>query len=755
MVPTNANQLAEELRKAELLTRQQLTQIVPILAALSDPQEFAFALVQKGWLTSFQAEQALAGKCPELVFGGYVLQEQVGIGGMGLVYKALQQRLKRTVAIKVIKPELVDNNPASIERFRREALAVARLSHPNIVVIYDANQSGNIHYLVMEFADGPDLGRLVRETGPLPIGMACDFVRQASLGLQHAYESGLVHRDIKPSNLLVARRDVNRKSAPRENPPPGWNSWWDSLANGVVKILDMGLARIESMIEIERSLTHEGAMLGTPDYVAPEQARDASTADIRADIYSLGCTLYYLLAGRPPFPDGTMIEKLMRHQMELAQPIESLRTDVSPQLASTIRMMMAKEPSHRQQTPNEVAQALAMASNTPSQKIVLESPVVAGVSAPRSYEGSPATVAREFSILKPSAAAVLESDSSNPDDPSTETEPAVAVVTAHSLQSAGPTNEQDNYPRLEAKKLAVLRAHSGPVMALAMSPDCKMLATGGLDRCVRLWYLSQPPREQAQFQEPQLGDLQRVAFSPNGEIIVTGSSSFDAKMWCWHWRKSVSRDRFYFEGVNSYSDSLAFSPDGGTVASAVGESINQWSITDDVPKKRSALRVEGADARVVVFSPDNKKIAAGQADGGVQVWKVGWLGSRPMNKLKGHADCVTCLSYSTDCTLLASAAKDHTVRIWDGTGASETAKAIIPEIRGVVRQLMFLPDAQFLLTLSDAGQAIVWTWANGQRVCEWKLNQSIICSLALASDGGTVAAGSSDGSVTVYDLTPE
>ena len=223
----------------------------------------------------------------------YRIVAALGTGGMGTVYQAEHRLMDRPVALKVIRGELL-GNPALVERFRREVRSAARLgSHPNIVAAYDAEQAGETHMLVMEFIEGTDLGRLVDRRGPLPVGEACEYVRQAALGLQHAFEDGMVHRDIKPQNLMRTTR-------------------------GQVKILDFGLARFASEVGSHAGVTAEGMILGSADYIAPEQIDDPHAADIRADIYSLGCTLYFLLAGRPPFPDRSLIQKLMAHREKTA-----------------------------------------------------------------------------------------------------------------------------------------------------------------------------------------------------------------------------------------------------------------------------------------------------------------------------------------------------------------------------------------------------------------------------------------------------
>jgi serine/threonine protein kinase/Leucine-rich repeat (LRR) protein len=262
----------------------------------------------------------------------YEIRELLGAGGMGAVYRARHKLMDREVALKVVKAQLVER-PGRVERFHREVQAAARLIHPNIVTAFDAEQVGDTHFLVMEFVPGHSLAQVIQERGQLPVALACEYVRQAALGLQHAYEQGMVHRDIKPGNLMVT-------------------------SAGQIKILDFGLARLAS--ELPGGVTtQEGYVLGTPDYIAPEQAEDSRQADIRADIYSLGCTLYHLLAGRPPFPTGTFLQKIKAHQTQAPRPLTELRPDVPAGLGAVVERMMAKDPVQRYQTPAQVAQALA------------------------------------------------------------------------------------------------------------------------------------------------------------------------------------------------------------------------------------------------------------------------------------------------------------------------------------------------------------------------------------------------------------
>jgi serine/threonine protein kinase len=334
---SDCTSFTESLSGHNLLDDAALNQTVRDLAPrFADPKDLAAELVRRGWLTDYQKEMILAGKAEELVLGKYILLDKIGEGGMGAVYKARHRVLKAVRAIKVIRPDRLAG-PVAVERFYREAEVVAKLHHPNIILAHDADKHGNVHFFVMEFAPGADLGQLMQRCGPLPVSDACEYIRQAALGLEHARERGLIHRDIKPSNLLIT-------------------------PDGQVKLLDLGLARIIAAEEEENAsnipLTQDGAVMGTPDYMAPEQAEDSRRVDIRADIYSLGCTLYHILSGRPPYPGGSVMEKLLKHRLEDPRPLEAMRSDIPAALLPVVRKMMAKTPGARYQTPAEVAAAL-------------------------------------------------------------------------------------------------------------------------------------------------------------------------------------------------------------------------------------------------------------------------------------------------------------------------------------------------------------------------------------------------------------
>jgi serine/threonine protein kinase len=342
--PTTNEEFLELVRKSGVVDEKRLTTYLEKSRASQslppDPAKLAGLLVRDGLLTHFQAEQFLQGKWRRFTIGKYKVLERLGAGGMGSVYLCEHKLMRRRVAVKVL-PTAKAEDTSSLERFYREARAVAALDHPNIVRAYDIDQDDKLHFLVMEHVDGSSLQDIVKKTGPMDVLRACHYIRQAALGLQHAHETaGIVHRDIKPGNILVDR-------------------------NGIVKILDMGLARFFHDEDDILTRKFEENVLGTADYLAPEQALDSHSVDIRADIYSLGATFYYCLSGRTPFAEGTVAQKLIWHQTRQPKPLRQLRPEIAEEVVAIIDRMMAKDPGQRYPAPIAVADALAPWTQTP------------------------------------------------------------------------------------------------------------------------------------------------------------------------------------------------------------------------------------------------------------------------------------------------------------------------------------------------------------------------------------------------------
>ncbi|MBU6238513.1 MAG: serine/threonine protein kinase [Planctomycetes bacterium] len=297
-----------------------------------DPVEFCKAFETVGLLTRWQSEKLMQGKYKGFFLGKHKLLGHIGTGGMSAVYLAEHTVMRHRRAIKVL-PKSKLGKSSYLERFRREAKAIASLNHPNVVRAYDIDNERDTHYLVMEYVEGPDLQILVKKHGPLPYAIAADYISQAALGLQHAHDLGLIHRDVKPANLLV-----------------------DS--HGVVKVLDMGLALFTADTDASITMEYNDKVLGTADYLAPEQALNSHNVDSRADIYGLGCTLYFLLTGHPPFPDGSIASRIAKHQQVMPKDIRKERPDCPGELEGICVKMIQKDPRFRYTSCQQVSEVL-------------------------------------------------------------------------------------------------------------------------------------------------------------------------------------------------------------------------------------------------------------------------------------------------------------------------------------------------------------------------------------------------------------
>ena len=372
-IPTTSQELLADLRRSGVADATMLEDCLRALPGGGegprDAPAFADVLVSAGIVTRYQAGQLLRGRGRRLTVGNkYTILQPLGAGGMGKVYLSRHRLLGRRVALKVL-PASRAKDPETRRRFYREARAAARLDHPNIARAYDVGHDRGRIFLVLEYVEGRTLEEVVADEGPLPVGRAVGYARQVAAGLKHAHEAGLVHRDVKPSNLIVD-------------------------AAGTVKILDMGLALFFN--EDGDNLTKEQkgrCVLGTLDYVAPEQFRDSHRVDFRADLYGLGGTLYFVLAGRTPFGEGSFVQQFLWNQVREPVPLGDLRPETPGGLRALVARLMAKDPGDRYQTAAELLVGLASWSGSTLPPVGLPPAVRAAPPVPGRFRRALAAVA--------------------------------------------------------------------------------------------------------------------------------------------------------------------------------------------------------------------------------------------------------------------------------------------------------------------------------------------------------------------------
>ena len=339
--PATSEAFLDSVREARVISSGRLDAYLKRVAASDLPETprlLADKLIEDGLLTKYHATLLLKGRTDGFLIGPYRILERLGFGATSNVYLCEHRATHARVAVKVML-NLKAEDPVALKRFYREARASAKLDHRNIVRVRDIDWEEQTHYMVMDYVDGTSIQDIVKQFGPLEIHRAAHYIRQAAEGLQFAHEGGLVHRDIKPGNLLIDRE-------------------------GTVKILDMGLARF--IQDDGDALTQGGEVLGSPEYFAPEQAADSHNVDIRADIYALGATFYFMLAGKPPYnEEKNNAKKVLAKETRPPKPIQSFRPEISEKLAAVLNMMMERKPDDRYATPADVAEALEPWTRTP------------------------------------------------------------------------------------------------------------------------------------------------------------------------------------------------------------------------------------------------------------------------------------------------------------------------------------------------------------------------------------------------------
>jgi WD40 repeat protein/tRNA A-37 threonylcarbamoyl transferase component Bud32 len=584
----------------------------------------------------------------------YDILEEIGRGGMGIVYRARQRSRDRVVALKVIRQERL-SHPEVVRRFRREVQAAARLSHPNIVLVYDSDQEGDTHFLAMEYVPGITLQRLVEQHGRLPVPQACDYVRQAALGLQHAHEQALVHRDIKPANLMVAA------VAPEQAGPLAYRG-------AVLKVLDMGVARLYqlggSQEELITTLTQDGAVLGTPDYIAPEQLENAHEADIRADLYSLGCTFHFLLTGQVPFPGGTLIQKLDKQRWATPAPVDQLRPDVPAGVAGVVRKLMAKRSEDRYQTPADLVAALDHLGRTGHLPAEPRPPALAPV---RRLTGHPSG-AWDVALSADGRLALSGGKDGTLRLGEVATGQEVRVlavgveVRAVALSGDGRLLLSAGGATLKlwdagtGQELGRLVGHTDTVKSVAFAPDGRRAVSGGDDRTVRLWDV-QGRREVRRF-TGHTRDLTGVAFAPDGRHVLSGSRDQTLRLW----DLQTGREARRFGGRAGMVLGVAVSADGRyALSGGYDTSLRLW----DLGSGQELRRFQGHKQMVaaVAFAPDGRRVLSGSHDQTLKLWDL--ESTRELCCCEGHTGPVNSVAFAPDGRTVLSAGADGTLCVWE------------------------------------------------------------------------------------------
>src|SRR5262245_20310887 len=738
-------------------------------------------LVQRGWITPYQQAQLMSGNGDKLIIGSYRIQTPLGEGGMGVVYKAIQPKLDRVVALKVIRPQVLASRPEVLSRFHREAKAIAQLNHPNLVILFDADEINGTHFIAMEYVEGQTLEKMVRTQGPMSIRQACDYMRQSALGLQHSCEVGLIHRDIKPSNILVSQKLTSGGNSSMRMPRPtlvtlrdrsrlvqnGGSTGKQAHHWGQVKILDMGLARLTEGLDDDKPspeytpLTRAGALLGTPDFISPEQARDARNVDIRADIYSLGCTFYYILTGKPPFPGGTDVQKLIQHQNAKPHPIEELRLGIPHDVSRILMRMMEKRPEDRYQTPQHLADALEayLAPALPSTPIpnghIPEAPPVPDTPAPRPAKApAPAHAATNgtaptYSAAPPTNAFPTVNPVSNPMRATMPMPPGLAEALA--IDASGQTRPAGSAAILVTRPRLQIPAHKGVVSGVAFSRDGRYLATAGIEGCVRLWDLSgQYARLAGEFPRPG-SEVHSVIFAPHDDyLIVGGAVKGTARVWRWDWREGRVGEWGAYQGDKVAVSTLTFSADGRRFAAGIGPFLVVWKINGRQANTGEILKGHGGPVHAAAWTPCGKRVASAGVSKNVIIWGFGWLRASQKAKFRSHTQALHGLAFSPDGRRLAAGGTTKTIAVWDPDNPKlETAVNLVGHTDHV-RHLKFLADGT-LVSIGHSGHVIVWDAAAGLALTEFHLSERMATAVCVASDGKRVATGSSDGRVGIFE----
>jgi serine/threonine protein kinase len=658
----------------------------------------------------------------------YRVLRVLGRGGMGAVYLAEHAVMERRVALKTIRADFAAGKDAAA-RFLQEIKAAARLSHPNIVQAFDADQADDLCFLVMEYVEGTTATEWVERRGPLPTAEACDAIRQAALGLQFAHENGFVHRDVKPHNLM-------------------------RTPNGQIKILDFGLARPPR--NEMAGLTQQGTIMGTPDYMAPEQARDSHSADGRADIYSLGCTLYFFLTGRPPFPGGTAVDKVIAHSERRPDRLADLRPDAPEGLQALLDRMLAKDPAHRFQTPGEVAAALEPFIAAPPEKtpprplarrrwiilaagiLLLTLAAAAVVYRVVTDRGEVEIICRDeaVSVVIKQNGRVIEIVDPKSNQKITlqsgeySAELGKSADSGFELSTDRFTLSRDHKEIIEVRRIArdkpsavaplspeppatTKASPPGPFFgcqsepnSLVVAPDGRRIMAGCDDGKILIWDVASRQLERT-FPGHDGGCWSAVFVS--ADRVLSGGEDGAVRMWDIPTNKQVD---LLSHGPGRVLG-LAVSADGKRAASAedMGKGKLPLLRVWDLEKRQSIVRLIGPKTLVwsLAFSPDARRIVSGD-EKAVRVWDATTGRSLGEHKSPGM---ISVVAWAPDGRRVVFGGENDAVRVWDVDADEETA--VMPGHGAWVRTVAFTPDGRRVVTQADDGLRL-WDAASGRKL---------------------------------------